>query len=72
MDLKRVIDPHCKRSSVISTLPVTIDGSQKGTAVHYRNIESRVPISKGAFNAMRFNVRTNNVCKFVGSVPLGL
>ena len=66
VDRSRVIT-HGKRSSVISTLPVTTDGSLKGTLVHYKDIEGRVTISKGAFN-----VRRNDDCKFVGSVPLGL
>ena len=57
---------------MISTLPVTTDVSLKGSVVHYKDIESRVPISKGAFNAIQFNVRANNDLKFIGSVLLEL
>ena len=38
----RVIDPHCKRRSVISTLPLTNDLSQKCPVVYCNNIDSRV------------------------------
>ena len=72
VDRSRVIDPHGKRSSVISTLPVITDGSLKGTVVHYKDIKSKVPISKCSFNVKTFNVRANNESKFVGSVRLGL
>lgn len=72
VDRSRVIDPHGKQSSVITTLPVTTDGSLKGTVEHYKDIESRVPVSKGSFNAIKFNVRANNNSKFVGSVLLDL
>ena len=61
-------DPHGKQSSVISILPITTDVSLKGSVVHYMDIESRVPISKGIFNAIMFNVHTNNDSKFVGNV----
>ena len=70
VDRSRVIDPYGKQSNVISTLPVTADGALKGTVAHYKDIESRVPISKCAFNAVRFNVRTND-SKVVGSVLFG-
>ena len=63
---------HGKRSSVISTLPVTTDGSLKGTVVHYKDIGRDVPVSKGTFNAIRFNVRASNDSNFVGSVLLDL
>ena len=56
VDRSRVIGPHCERSSVISTLLVTTDGSLKGTVVHYKDIECRVPIRKGTFYGIRFNV----------------
>ena len=56
---------------MISTLPVTTDRSLKGSVL-YKDIESKVPISKGTFNAIRFNVRANNDSKFVGSVLLDL
>ena len=75
VDRCRVIDPRGKRSSVISTLPLTTDGSLKGTVVHYKDIESkeiRKPISKGTFSAIRFNVRANNDSKFVGGILLDL
>ena len=63
-----VIDPHGKRSSVVSTLPVTADGSLKGTVVHYKDIESKMSIS----NKFRLNVRASNGSKFAGSVLLYL
>lgn len=77
VDRSRVIDAHGMRimhiawwSSVISTLPVITDGSLKGTVVHYKDMESEVPISKGSFNMINFNVHANNESKFVGSVLL--
>ena len=44
---------------MISTLPITTDVSLKGSVVHYKDIENRVPISKGIFNAVWFNVCAN-------------
>ena len=52
VDRSRVIDPLL----VISTLLVTTYGSLKGTVVHYKDIECRVPIRKGAFYCIQFNV----------------
>ena len=72
VDRSSVIDPQVKRSRVITTLPITTDASLKGSVVHYKDIESTVPINKGAFNAIKFNVRANNGSKFVCSVLLDL
>ena len=59
VDSSWFIGPHGKWSSVISTLPITTDVSLKGSVVHYKDIENRVPISKGIFNAVWFNVCAN-------------
>ena len=72
VDSSSVIDPQVKRSRVIATLPITTDASLKGSVVHYKDIESTVPINKGAFNAIKFNVRANNGSKFICSVLLDL
>ena len=44
---------------MISTLPVTTDGSPKGSVVHSKDIESRVPTNESVLNAIQFIVRAN-------------
>ncbi len=41
------IDSEGRRSTVISSLPITTTKSLKGTVCHYTDIESRVSIDKG-------------------------
>ncbi len=44
------IDSVGRRSTVISSLPITTTQSLKGTVSHYTDIESRVPIDKGSYD----------------------
>lgn len=47
IDRKKNIGNYGRRSDVILTLPITNTQTLKGSIMHYRDIESRVPIQKG-------------------------
>jgi hypothetical protein len=53
------------RSDHVLTLPITTDGTLKGSVTHFSDIESRVPLSKGFYPNVRFGLSED-----VGSVLL--
>ena len=44
VDKQKSIDANGKRSDVISVLPITTNQSLKGSAQHYFDIETKIPI----------------------------
>ena len=66
------IDTNGKRSDVILTLPITTSQSLKGSVQHYFDIESKIPINKGVYNKLNFNVVGNDNKTQFGSILLEL
>ena len=66
------IDNNGKRSSTISTLPITTKDSLKGCVCHYTDIESKIPINNGVYNKLCFDVVTNTNKTDFGSTLMEL
>ena len=61
-----------KRSPAILTLPITTKESLKGSVTHFTDIESKIPINKGVYNKLCFDVITNNNKTHHGSTLMEL
>ena len=66
------IDNDGKRSATLLTLPITTKDSLKGSVSHYTDIESKIPINKGVYNKLCFDVITNNKKTHFGSTLMEL
>ena len=66
------IDNDGKRSATLLTLPITTKDSLKGSVSHYTDIESKIPINKGVYNKLFFDVITNNKKTHFGSILMEL
>ena len=66
------IDSEGKKSDLIITLPITSKQSLFGSAQHYNDIESKVPIDRGVINRIIFTVSGSNEVDFKGKVLLDL
>ena len=52
-------DNEGKRSCIMTSLPIPVNQSLKGSVTHLSNIDSRVSINKGQYNALNFSIHTN-------------
>ena len=66
------VDTNGKRSNVISSHIAIHSDTLNGSVTQYNDIESRVVVSKGAYNEITFKVRGNNGSTEIGSVLLEL
>ena len=53
------IHTHGKRSAVISSLPITTTQPLRGSTTQFTDIEGRIPINKGSYNQITFNLHGN-------------
>lgn len=71
VDIKKNILSRGGRSNVILTLPVVSYQYLKGSITNYTDMESVIPINRGCYNNIKFNVVANNN-KNIGNVLLDL
>ena len=59
VDRMKNFDNEGKTSCIMTSLSIVTNQTLKGSKTHFNNIDSRVSINKGHYNALNFSVHTN-------------